>query len=157
MRAVWYLKALYRCPGLFYFFTTAHRGWSKKTCCCPLSSKKGATLLLLRTSPNADRFLDRIARYCVRRCRLFLFVTDRVVWFVGWSVCLSVCLTSESCKNGWNDQDAVWVEDLGGPAEPCIRWGSRNCHGVAILNVVKGWPIVKCRDTLRSSVRKRLN
>jgi len=47
------------------------------------------------------------------------FVTDGVMW----SVCLSVCHTSEPCKNGCTDRDAVWVEDLGGPKEPCIRWG----------------------------------
>jgi len=33
-----------------------------------------------------------------------------VAWFVGWSVCHS----SESCKNGSTDQDAIWVEDSGG-------------------------------------------
>jgi len=38
-------------------------------------------------------------------------------------VCRSVCHTSEPFKNGWTDQDAIWVEDLGGPREPCIRWG----------------------------------
>ena len=39
------------------------------------------------------------------------------------SVCLSVCHTSEPCKNGCTDRAAVWVEDLGGPGEPYIRWG----------------------------------
>ena len=38
-------------------------------------------------------------------------------------VCWSVCHTSEPCKNGCTDQDAVWVEESGGPKEPCIRWG----------------------------------
>jgi len=42
---------------------------------------------------------------------------------VCWCVSLSVCHTNEPCKNGWSDWDAVWVEDLGGPKEPCIRWG----------------------------------
>ena len=37
------------------------------------------------------------------------------------SVCVSVCHTSEPCKNGWTNQDAVWVEHSGGPTEPCIR------------------------------------
>ena len=46
--------------------------------------------------------------------------TDRV----AWSVCLSVCHTSELCKNGSTDRDAVWVEDTGWPTKPCIRWGS---------------------------------
>jgi len=40
-------------------------------------------------------------------------------------VCHSVCHTSEPCRNGSSDRDAVWVEDSGGPKEPCIRWGSR--------------------------------
>jgi len=37
--------------------------------------------------------------------------------------------TSEPCKNGWTNRDAVWVEDLGGPGEPCIWWESRSPHG----------------------------
>jgi len=42
-------------------------------------------------------------------------------------VCRSVCYTSEPCKNGFSDQGTVcWVEDSGGPKEPCIRWGSRS-------------------------------
>ena len=31
--------------------------------------------------------------------------------------CLSVCHTSEPCKNVCTDRDAVWVEDSGGPRE----------------------------------------
>jgi len=38
-------------------------------------------------------------------------------------VCLSFRHSIESCKNGWSDRDAVWVEDSGWPKEPCIRWG----------------------------------
>jgi len=38
-------------------------------------------------------------------------------------VCLSVCHTSESCKNGCTNQDTIRVEDSGGSKEPCIRWG----------------------------------
>jgi len=37
-------------------------------------------------------------------------------------VCQPVCHTSEPRKNSWTDRDAVWVEDSGGPREPCIRW-----------------------------------
>jgi len=44
-------------------------------------------------------------------------------------VCRSVCHTSEPCKNGCTDRAAFCVEDLGGPGEPCIRWGSRSPHG----------------------------
>jgi len=71
-------------------------------------------------------------------------------------VCRSVCL-SEPCKNSCTDRDAFWVEDLGGPKEPCIRWGSRSSHGKGQFWEGKGRPIVKYRDTLRSSVKKRLN
>jgi len=35
-------------------------------------------------------------------------------WSVGRSVSLSVCHTSEPCKNGCTDWDAVWVESLWG-------------------------------------------
>jgi len=38
-------------------------------------------------------------------------ITDQV----GWSVCRSVTLMNEPCKNGWTDQDAIWVEDSVGP------------------------------------------
>jgi len=44
-------------------------------------------------------------------------------------VCRSVCDTSQPCKNGCTDRAAVWVEDLGGPWEPRIRWGSRSPYG----------------------------
>ena len=46
-----------------------------------------------------------------------------VIDWVLWSVSLSVCHSSEPCKNGWTDQDAIWFEDSGGPKELCIRWG----------------------------------
>jgi len=94
--------------------------------------------------------LDRIARtayidavYCYRPSSM-----------VCRSICWSVCHTSEPCKNGWTDLDAVWVEDLGGPREPCIRWGP-DPHGKEQFLGGKGRPIVKYRDTMRSSVQKR--
>ena len=59
--------------------------------------------------------------YCVRRCGLLLPTELR-----GLSVCRSVCHTSQPCKNGWSDRDAVWIEDSGVPREPCIRSGSRS-------------------------------
>jgi len=47
-------------------------------------------------------------------------VTDRVR--VAWSVCLSVCHTSsEPCKTGRTDRDAVWVVDSGGPKEADVQ------------------------------------
>ena len=39
---------------------------------------------------------------------------------VAWSVALSVCHTDEPCKNGCNDQVAIWVQDSGEPNEPRI-------------------------------------
>jgi len=76
-------------------------------------------------------------------------VTDQVAW--------SVCHTSEPCKNGCTDRDAVSVEDSDGPREPCIRWGSRFPMGRGNFEGAKGRPIVTYSDTMRSSVQKRLN
>ena len=72
-------------------------------------------------------------------------------------VCRSVCHTSEPGKNGCTDRAAVWAENLGGPGETCIRWGSRSPMGRGQFLGENGRPIVKYRDTLRSSVRRRLN
>jgi len=52
--------------------------------------------------------------------RMRCIVTNRVAWSVG----RSVCYTSEPYKIGWIERDNVWVEDLGWPREPCIRWAS---------------------------------
>jgi len=43
-------------------------------------------------------------------------------------VCLSVCHDREPYKSGWADPDAVRNVDLGGPKEPCLRWGFRSPH-----------------------------
>jgi len=53
---------------------------------------------------------------------------------------VSVCHTSDPCRNGCTDRDAVWVEDLGWPREPCVRWGSRsvgraNFQGVRLQSI----------------------
>ena len=72
-------------------------------------------------------------------------------------VCRSVCHTSEPCKYGCTDRAAFWVEDLGGPGKPCIRWGSRSPMGRGKFFGENGRPIVKYRDILRSSVERRLN
>ena len=66
---------------------------------------------------------DRIA--VLRRRGLLLLTKQR-----GMSVGRSV--SCEPCKNGWTDRDAVWVEDAGGPREPCIRWGSRSTPFVEV-------------------------
>jgi len=79
-------------------------------------------------------------------------VGDRVAWSVGLLVCLSVglsvCHSSDPCKNGWTDRDAVWVEDSGGPKEPCIRWGSRSPYGKGQF-----WRERSCRPTCHPSQR----
>ena len=51
-------------------------------------------------------------------------LTDRVAWSVG----LSVCHTSEPCKNGCTDRAAVWVEDLGWPGNHVLD-GVQIPHG----------------------------
>ena len=48
------------------------------------------------------------AAYCYR-------LSSVVCRSVDLSVCLSVCHTSEPCKNGCTTRAAVWVENLGGP------------------------------------------
>jgi len=58
-------------------------------------------------------------------------VTDRVAWSVRLSVRLSVCHTSEPCKNCWTvetDSDAVRVAGSDGPKEACITWGAHWRH-----------------------------
>jgi len=39
------------------------------------------------------------------------------------SVCRYVCHTTEPCKNGGTDRDAVWVGESDGPKELCVTWG----------------------------------
>ena len=68
-----------------------------------------------------------------------------------------VCHTSDPSKNGCTDRAAVWVEDLGGPGEPCIRWGPDPPMGMGKFLGENGCPIVKYRNTMRSSVQRRLN
>ena len=53
------------------------------------------------------------------------------------SVCLSVYHNREPCKNAGTDRGAIWVVDLDGPKEPCIRGEGE-----------KGQPTAKYRDPL---------
>jgi len=79
-------------------------------------------------------------------CSTTYVLVDAVYCFRPSSViCRSVCHSSEPCKNGWTDSDAVSVEDS--TKEP---WEGAILKG-------EGWPFVKYRDTLRSAVQKRLN
>ena len=99
-------------------------------------------IIIIITPHHSTTYVD--AAYCYRPSSM---------------VCRSVCHTSEPCKNGCTDRDVVWVEDSSGPKEPC--WGLLD--GVQIpmgrdnFEGVKGRPIIKYRDTLRSPVRIRLN
>ena len=69
-------------------------------------------------------------------------VTDRVARSVGLSVYLFVGLLHyEPYKNGCTDRDAVCVEDLGGPMEPCNRWGPDPPWEGAILRGKRGGPL----------------
>jgi len=75
-------------------------------------------------------------------------VTDGVAWPVGLSVRLSVCQTSETCKNGKTDRYDVSVVQSVGPKEPCIIDGIHIPHDKGQFLGQRGWPIVKCRDSL---------
>jgi len=69
-------------------------------------------------------------------------VTDRVVWTAGRSVCLSACgFVSRSVTLMSTDRDAVWVEDSGGPKEPCVRWGPDLPMGRGIFEGGRGIPL----------------
>jgi len=81
--------------------------------------------------------------------------SHRVAWSVGVSVALSVCHTSEPCKNGWNDQVAIYVPDWGEPNEPRITSGPDTSMGRGNVEGETGKPLY--RDTPRSSVQRRLN
>ena len=82
-------------------------------------------------------------------------VTDRVAWSVGLSVCRSVTLVS-SAKTAEPIEMPFGLRTLVGPGNhlldggPDFPMGRDNFGG-------KGRPIVKYRNSLRSSVQKRLN
>ena len=100
----------------------------------------------LHCSTETNLLLGRIVT--VLRTQMRPIVTDRV----ARSVCPFVCHSSEPCKCGWTDLDAIWVENSGGPKKPCATWGS-----TPILKGGERQPIVKYRDTLWWTVQKWLN
>ena len=69
--------------------------------------------------------MQRLCGFAACRSRIVThyYAASHGVWSVGLSVALSVCHTSEPCKNGWNDQIAVCVPDSSRPSEPDITWG----------------------------------
>jgi len=60
-----------------------------------------------------------LGRIAVLRSSMRPIVADRV----AWSVCRCVWHSSEPCKNGWTDRDAVWVENSGGSKESFVTLG----------------------------------
>ena len=109
-------------------------------------------------------YLQYVLTFCFFRCYVIVrphrstaYVDVAYSYRPSSVVCRSVCHASEPCKNGCTDRAAFWVEDLGGPGEPCIRWGPDPSMGRGKFFGEYGRPIVKYRDTLRSSVRRRLN
>jgi len=91
-----------------------------------------------------------IAMTIVRLHHSTIYVDGAFCYTLEWCG-LSLCHNCETCKNGWTDQDAIWVMGLDGPKELCIRWGSRSPIGKDSLG--KG-PIVKYRDFLPWAVKK---
>jgi len=73
--------------------------------------------------------------------KMWPIVTDGIVWFL--------CQDREPVKNGSTDGDIVWVVDLGGHKEPCIRWGSISPHAKWQFRGGKGQPHCKVREFLR--------
>jgi len=71
-----------------------------------MKSEKHSCILIIIRPHRSTMYID--AAYCYRPSSV---------------VCQSVCHTSEPCKNGWTNQDAVWFENSGGPRKLCIRWG----------------------------------
>jgi len=82
--------------------------------------------------------------------------SHRVEWSVGLFVGLSVCHTSESCKNGWNDQVAICVPVSVSPMNHVLHEVQMPTWKGAILRGNRQ-TIVKYRNTPRSSVQTRLN
>jgi len=84
-------------------------------------------------------------------------VTDRVAWSVGLS---QYC---EPCRNGWTDQDAVWIVDLGGPRSCCAPFGEGEGIGNHLTQCCLGrgltpyqmasWSIQPFRHTYGSKLR----
>ena len=118
---------------------------------CILRARLQPTLNPYTLRPS-DNYYQAASQYYLCRCGLFLPTEQR-----GLSVCLLVCHTNEPCKNGCTDRAAIWVENLGGPGEPCIRWGPDPTMGRGKFFGENGRPIVKYRDTLQSSVQRRHN
>jgi len=75
-------------------------------------------------------YLLLLGRIAVLRTYMWPIVTDRPAWSVGLSVGRSVTLMSPP-KMAALIEMPFWVEDSGGPKEPCITWGSRSPMGMS--------------------------
>jgi len=59
------------------------------------------------------------------------YYVDAAYYYRRSSVAFLSVRLSVLQKNGWTERDAVWVMDLGGPKERCIRWSS--CEGAILM------------------------
>jgi len=75
---------------------------------------------------------------------MWTIVTDQVAWSVSLFVGLLVTVVNPA--KSWTDRDAILVEDLVGPKEPCIRLESRFPMHRGNFEVGKGQPVVKNRS-----------
>jgi len=66
---------------------------------------------------------------------------------------VSVCHTSEPCKNGWTDWYDVWVFSSDGSKQSYIRWGPDHPMGTGNFKG-EGAPIVKCRNIMLWAMKK---
>ena len=60
---------------------------------------------------------------------------------------LSVCHSSEPCKDGLTDQDTIWLRTQGRGKESCIRWGPDVPQEEATHCKVQGHSAVSCAKT----------
>jgi len=79
-------------------------------------------------------------------------VTDQVAWSVGLSVGLSLWW---ACKNGWTDQDAVWLVGLVGSKIHVLDGVQIPVERVILIRERRS--VVKHKDTLPWAVQKRLH
>ena len=77
--------------------------------------------------------------------------SSHTVWsapsHLAWSVCLSICYSSEPLNNGSTDRRAIWVQDSGGPKESCIVIFGFNIH-----TSMQCRSILVCENTKTESV-----
>jgi len=108
---------------------------------CPFNSSSVALFYFFSFSCSDSLYLF------FRLHRSTTYVDAAYSYQLSSVVCRSVCHTSEPCKIGCTARAAVWVEDLGGPGEPCIRWGLHPPMGRGKFLGEIGRPIVKYRDS----------